>query len=72
VAEADVKKFYAAGFDVLIKRWDICRCWWRICREINVFFPRFEYHMLYVLYPLVTYLMTLPRTKLNKGIECYR
>jgi hypothetical protein len=34
--------------------------WWRICREINVFF-RFEYHILYVLYPFVTYLLTLPR-----------
>jgi hypothetical protein len=32
----------------------------RICREINVF-PRFEYHMFYVLYPFVTYLLTLPR-----------
>jgi hypothetical protein len=35
-------------------------CWWRICREINVF-PRFEYHMLYVLYPFVTCLLTFPR-----------
>jgi hypothetical protein len=36
------------------------QCWWRICREINVS-SRFEYHMFYVLYPLVTYLLTLPR-----------
>jgi hypothetical protein len=38
----------------------IYQCWWRICREINVF-SRFEYHMFYVLYPFVTYLMALPR-----------
>jgi hypothetical protein len=37
------------------------QCWWRICREINVFFSRFEYHMFYVLYPFVDDLLTLPR-----------
>jgi hypothetical protein len=37
------------------------QCWWRICREINVF-SRLEYHMFYVLYPFVAYLLTLPRT----------
>jgi hypothetical protein len=37
----------------------VYQCWWRICRKINVF-PRFEYHMFYVLYPIVTYLLTLP------------
>jgi hypothetical protein len=26
-----------------------------------MFFSRFEYHMLYVLYPFVTHLLTLPR-----------
>jgi hypothetical protein len=36
------------------------QCWWRICWEINIF-PRLEYHMFYVLYPFVTYLLTLPR-----------
>jgi hypothetical protein len=35
------------------------QCWWRICREINVF-SSFEYHMFYVLYPCVTYLLILP------------
>jgi hypothetical protein len=35
---------------------------WRICREINVFY-RFEYHMFYVLYPFVAYLLTLPRIR---------
>jgi hypothetical protein len=33
---------------------------WRTCREINVF-PRFEYHMFYVLYQFVTCLLPLPR-----------
>jgi hypothetical protein len=37
----------------------VYQCWWRICLEINVF-SRFEYYMLYVLYPSVTYLLTLP------------
>jgi hypothetical protein len=32
---------------------------WRICREINVF-SRFKYRMFYILYPFVTYLLTLP------------
>jgi hypothetical protein len=27
-----------------------------------MFFSRFEYHMFYVLYPFVTFLLTLPRT----------
>jgi hypothetical protein len=34
------------------------QCWWRICREINFFFS-FEYHTFHVLYPFVTYLLTL-------------
>jgi hypothetical protein len=38
----------------------VYQCWWRIFREINVF-PRFEYHMFYVLYLFVTYLLTLHR-----------
>jgi hypothetical protein len=36
----------------------VYQCWWRIRREIHVI-PRFEYHMFYVLYPFVTYLLTL-------------
>jgi hypothetical protein len=39
----------------------VYQCWWRICREINVF-PSFECHMSYVLYPSVTYFLTLPRS----------
>jgi hypothetical protein len=27
----------------------VYQCWWRICREINVFFFEAEYHMFYVL-----------------------
>jgi hypothetical protein len=34
--------------------------WWRICREIDVF-SRLEFHMFYVLYSFVTYLLTLSR-----------
>jgi hypothetical protein len=29
----------------------------------NTFFPRFEYHIFYVLYLFVTYLLTLPHMK---------
>jgi hypothetical protein len=36
-------------------------CWWWICREINIYFSRFQYHMFYVLYPFLPYLVTLPR-----------
>jgi hypothetical protein len=34
------------------------QCWWRIYRETNVF-SKFDYHMIYVLYPFVTYLLSL-------------
>jgi hypothetical protein len=46
------KDFSAAGFDTLVKRWDTC---------INVGggYVRFEYHMFYILYSFVTYLLTL-------------
>jgi hypothetical protein len=37
----------------------VYQCWWRICQEINVF-SRFEYHMFYLLYPIVTFLLTIP------------
>jgi hypothetical protein len=33
--------------------------WWRICQEIDVF-SRFEHHMFYILYPFMSYLLTLP------------
>jgi hypothetical protein len=38
----------------------VYQCWWVICGETNVL-SRFEYHILYVLYPFVTYILTLPR-----------
>jgi hypothetical protein len=56
------KNFYATGFDALVKRWD---------KFVNVdgeyvveyiFFFSFEYHIFYVLYPFVIYLLTLPRS----------
>jgi hypothetical protein len=40
----------------------VYQCWWKTCREINVFFPGFEYHMFYVLYPIVIYLLIRPPT----------
>jgi hypothetical protein len=48
----------------------VYECWWRTCREINVFFSSFEYHVFYVLYPFVTYLLTLPR--MFKCIVCVK
>jgi hypothetical protein len=53
------KNLYAAGFNALIKRWDKCinvgggyveKCFFQV--RISLF---------YVLYPFVTYLLTLPR-----------
>jgi hypothetical protein len=54
------KDFCAAGFDALVKRWasvsmlaeDMSR---------NTCFSGIEYHMIYVLHPFVTYLLTPPR-----------
>jgi hypothetical protein len=45
-----LKDFYVASFDALVKRWGKSR--------INVL-SRFEYHMFYVLYSFVTYLLNL-------------
>jgi hypothetical protein len=44
------------------------QCWWRICREINVV-PSSENHIFYVVYPFVTYLRTLRRSRFwsNRG-----
>jgi hypothetical protein len=56
------KDFYAEGLDALEKRWEKCiNVGGGYVEKINIF-PRFEYHMFYVLYPFVTYLLTLPRT----------
>jgi hypothetical protein len=64
VAETAVKRLICCGFRRTGKAMgQMYQCWWMIYQEINVF-PRFEYHMFYVLYPFVTYeyLLTLPHT----------
>jgi hypothetical protein len=54
------KKFVCCGFRRTSKAMgQVCQFWWRICREIKVFFSSFEYHMLYVLY-LICDLFTNP------------
>jgi hypothetical protein len=55
------KDFYAAGFDALVKRWDKLSMLVEVMsRNICFSFYRLEYHMFYVLYPIMTYLLTLP------------
>jgi hypothetical protein len=58
------KDFYAAGFETLLKQWDKCINVGGGYVEKLLFFPWFEYNMFYVLYPFVTYLLTLPRISL--------
>jgi hypothetical protein len=61
VVETTVKRLLCSGVRTTGKAMrQVYQCWWRICREINVF-PRFEYHMFYVLYPFVTYILTFLR-----------
>jgi hypothetical protein len=72
VAETTVKRLLCCGF----RRADnamgqVYQCLWRICREIpfvNVFL-RFNYHMFYVLYPFVTYILIFPRTDLYPAVR---
>jgi hypothetical protein len=62
VAETTVKTLQYCWFRRTGKAMgQVYHWWWRIYREINVFFSRFEYHMFCVLYPFVAYLLTLPR-----------
>jgi hypothetical protein len=50
------KRLVCCGFRRTGKAMEhVCQCWCRICGEINVFFLKFEYQMLYVLYPFETY-----------------
>jgi hypothetical protein len=57
VAETTPKRLLCCGFRRTGKAMgQVYQCWWRIRREINDI-PRFEYHMFYVLYPLMTYLL---------------
>jgi hypothetical protein len=59
---------FAAGFDALVKRWDKCiNVGGGYVEKYKFFFSRFEYHMFYVLYPFVTYLLTLPRIPNGSG-----
>jgi hypothetical protein len=61
VAETTVKRLLCCGFRRTGKAMgQVYQCWWRVRRERNVF-PRLEYHMFYVLYPFVIYLLPLPR-----------
>jgi hypothetical protein len=65
VAETTVKRLLCCGFRSTGKAMgQVYQCWWMICRERNGF-SRFEYHMFYVLYPFVTYLLTLPRISIG-------
>jgi hypothetical protein len=68
VAETTVKRLLCCGFRCTGKvMGQVYQCWWRICRELTVSY-RFKYHMFYVLYPFVTYLLTLPRILSGCGI----
>jgi hypothetical protein len=63
VAETTVRRLLCCGFRHAGKAMgQLYQCWWRICREINIF-PNFEYHMFYILYPFVTYWLTLRRSR---------
>jgi hypothetical protein len=60
VAETTIKRLLCCGFRRTGKAMgQMYHCWWRVCRDINVF-SRFEYRMCGVLRPFVTYLLTLP------------
>jgi hypothetical protein len=53
------KHFYAAGFHALVNIWDKCISVGG--GYVEKYFFRFEYRVFYVLYPFVTYLLTLSR-----------
>jgi hypothetical protein len=58
MAETTIKSFLCCGFRCTGKAMgQVYQCWWRTCREIHVF-STFKYHMFYVLYQFVTYLLT--------------
>jgi hypothetical protein len=61
VADKTVKRLLCCEFRGTSKAMgQVYRFWWKVYREINVFF-RFKYHMFYVLYLFVTYLVAPPR-----------
>jgi hypothetical protein len=62
VTETTAKRLLCCGFwrpGKVMKQKN--QCWCGIWREGNII-CRFEYDMFYVMYPFVTYLLTLPRT----------
>jgi hypothetical protein len=62
VAETTFKILLCCGFRRTGKAMgQVYQCWCRIHWEINCF-RLFEHHMLYVLCPFVTHLLTLPRS----------
>jgi hypothetical protein len=64
-AETIVKRLLCCAFRRAGKAMEqLYQFWWRICREINVF-SMFEYQMFYILYPIVTYLLTIPYITLS-------
>jgi hypothetical protein len=56
-----LKRRCGSGFDALVKRWDRCNSVSGGYVEKQMLSSRFEYHMFYVLYPFLTYLLSLPR-----------
>jgi hypothetical protein len=69
VAETTVKRRMCCGFRLTGKAMGQAhQCCWRICREINVYFPIFEYQMFYVLYPFVTHLLTFPPSSATESV----
>jgi hypothetical protein len=59
------KDFYTADFGAMVKRWDKCINVDGGYVEKYMFFSRYEYHMFYVLYSFVTYLLSLLRIYLS-------
>jgi hypothetical protein len=61
---------YAAGFDALVKRWEKCINVGGVMSRNKCFSPPGSNinHMFYVLYPFVTYLLTVPRNRVVKWI----
>jgi hypothetical protein len=70
VTKTRVKRLLCCGFRHTGKAMgQVYQCSWRICREINVL-SRFKYHMFYVLYTFLAYLLTLSRNTLCPGHNC--
>jgi hypothetical protein len=59
------KDLYGTGFDSLVKRWDECICWWRICREIQAFLQVGISHVLRVI-SICDLILSLTRKKIPR------